>query len=124
MDTIVNGEPVPETTGSTGVRWEDTPNRHAYCDGEIRRLREQLAVIGYFADTWRELFTDMPDSYRCTYTCAEANAAAELYRALGDDATAKAIIAAHAAYDEEGDQHYHGAGRDAYPDRGAAELAL
>jgi hypothetical protein len=39
MDTTVNGEPVPETSGSTGVRWEDTPNRHAYCDSEIRRLR-------------------------------------------------------------------------------------
>ena len=23
-------------------RWEDTPNRHAYCDAEIRRLREEV----------------------------------------------------------------------------------
>jgi hypothetical protein len=27
----------------TGVRWEDRPNRHAYCDGEIARLRRELA---------------------------------------------------------------------------------
>jgi hypothetical protein len=23
------------------TRWEDTPNRHAYCDGEIARLRAE-----------------------------------------------------------------------------------
>lgn len=64
------------------------------------------AAVTYFAETWQELMTGMPDDYRCTYTCGEANAAADLYRALGDDETAKAVIAAHAAYDEEGDQHY------------------
>lgn len=47
MDKVtVNGEPAPETTGSTGVSWEDTPNRHAYCDGEIRRLRAELEGLG------------------------------------------------------------------------------
>jgi len=41
MDVTVNGDPVPETAGDP-VRWEDVPNRHAYCDGEIRRLRAEV----------------------------------------------------------------------------------
>jgi cell division septum initiation protein DivIVA len=62
----------------------------------------------YFADTWSELLPSLPDSYGCELTCGEANAAADLYRSLSDDATAAAILAAHGAYDEEGDEHYHG----------------
>jgi hypothetical protein len=66
------------------------------------------SAVRHFADIWRETLTELPDAYMCTYTCTEANAAADLYRALGDEDTAAAIIAAHAAYDEEGDQHYDG----------------
>ena len=62
-----------------------------------------------FADTWAELLTGMPDSYGCTLTCVEAETAATLFRALGDEPTAVQIIEAHAAYDDEGDQHYQGA---------------
>lgn len=79
----------------------------------LEQLNDILDAAEHFIATWRELITAAPDDYRCTYTCAEANAAADLYRALGDDDTARAIIAAHAEYDEEGDQHYAGAGLDA-----------
>ena len=48
----VNGEPVGETTGSMGTRWEDTPGRHAYCDSEIRRQRER-------ADSAEAALTDL-----------------------------------------------------------------
>ena len=65
--------------------------------------------VRHFAETWAELLTSLPDNYECHMTCAEANAAADLYRALGDDDTAAAILGAHADHDEEGDQHYHGA---------------
>lgn len=75
---------------------------------ELATLRELRAVAAAFTGTWAELLPDLPDSYGCELNCAEANAAADLYRALGDDATAASILAAHAAYDEEGDQHYHG----------------
>jgi hypothetical protein len=75
---------------------------------ELATLRELRAVVSYFADTWAELLRDLPDSYDCHMNCAEANAAADLYRALADDATAAEIIAAHAGHDEDGDQHYHG----------------
>jgi hypothetical protein len=59
----------------------------------------------HFAETWAELFTALPDDYGCEMNCAEANAAAGLYRALGDDSTAAAIISAHAEHDQDGDQH-------------------
>jgi hypothetical protein len=57
------------------------------------------AISASFAGTWAELLWSMPDSYSCHMTCAEANAAADLFRALGRDADADAIIAAHAEYD-------------------------
>lgn len=62
----------------------------------------------HFANVWAELLTSLPDSYGCEMNCAEANAAADLYRALGDEATAALVLAAHAEHDEEGDEHYHG----------------
>lgn len=70
-----------------------------------------LPAVLHFADTWRELMSGLPDSYTCTLTCGEANAAADLYRALGDEDTAAFLLAAHAAYDEDGDEHYREAGR-------------
>jgi hypothetical protein len=71
-------------------------------------LRAKLAAAEHFADIWRETLPELPDAYMCTYNCTEANAAADLYRALGDEDTAAAIIANHAHYDEEGDEHYTG----------------
>lgn len=61
-----------------------------------------------FADTWLELFLSLPDDYDCTMTCLEADRAADLYRALGDEGTAEQIVKAHAAHDEPGDGHYQG----------------
>ncbi|HLJ99532.1 MAG TPA: hypothetical protein VKU39_06445 [Streptosporangiaceae bacterium] len=65
-----------------------------------------------FTETWHELLTGLPDSYDCHMTCGEAEAAADLYRALGDGQAAGAIIAAHAAHDDEGDSHFSGASED------------
>lgn len=45
-EITINGEPVPEMAGNAPVRWEDKPNRHAYCDAEIRRLRGALECAG------------------------------------------------------------------------------
>lgn len=62
-------------------------------------------AVQHFADIWRELLLDLPDNYSCTMTCTEAEAAAGLYRSLGDNSTADQIIKAHAEYDGPGDQH-------------------
>lgn len=61
-----------------------------------------------FADVWAELLTTLSDSYGCEMNCTEANAAAGLYRALGDESTAQLVLDAHARHDDEGDQHYQG----------------
>lgn len=74
---------------------------------DVAAVREAY-VVRYFAETWAELLTSLPDSYDCHMTCAEANAAADLYRAIGDEGTARAIVAAHAEHDEDGDQHWRG----------------
>lgn len=49
----------------------------------------------------------MPDDYGCTMNCAEANAVAWVYRALGNDGTADGIIAAHAAHDDAEERASH-----------------
>lgn len=59
-----------------------------------------------FAEAWYELLTTMPDDYGCHMNCYEANTAADLFRALGRNAQAADILAAHAEHDEEGDLHY------------------
>jgi len=73
------------------------------------RAAEVTKAVKHFTGTWAELMASLPDDYGCEMTCAEANAAAGLYRALGDDTTAALIITAHGDHDEEGDQHWHGA---------------
>jgi hypothetical protein len=92
------------------VPWEelDPGSRRTWEDIAQAAVDAALPAVRYFADTWRELLTGMPDTYGCTYLCGEADAAAALYRALGDEGTAAAIITAHAAYDEDGDEHYTG----------------
>jgi len=62
-----------------------------------------------FADTWLELLLSLPDDYTCHMACAEANAAARLYREAGRPGDAEAIIAVHAEHDMEGDDHWQGA---------------
>lgn len=83
-------------------------SREAEIAEGIRKATEQMRAIEYFAETWRELILDLPDNYDCHMNCTEVNAVADFYRALGDEAAAKAILNAHAQYDEEGDQHYTG----------------
>lgn len=62
----------------------------------------------YFADTWAELLGGMlQDEYGCWMQCGEANAAVDLYRALGDEQAARQVLFAHAFYDTEEEQHYY-----------------
>lgn len=71
--------------------------------------RQAVATAAaHFTDVWAELMTALPDQYACEMNCAEANAAADLYRALGDDDTAALVLEAHGRYDTEDDEHYHG----------------
>jgi hypothetical protein len=65
------------------------------------------AAVRHFAEAWRELLPDLPDSYACHLTCGEANAAADLFRELGDDGTAEAILAAHMEHDDEEEATTH-----------------
>lgn len=74
---------------------------------ELATLRELRKVAAHFTGTWAELIHQLPDSYSCEMNCAEANAAADLYRAFGDDSTAAAIIAAHAATDDDEERAGH-----------------
>jgi len=74
-------------------------------------------AAAHFADIWAGLLRgELADNYDCALTCPEANAAADLYRALGLDDWADDIIAAHAEHDTSQDQHYRGdSARDAAP---------
>lgn len=67
-----------------------------------------LTAVARFAEQWGSLMETLPSDYHCTMTCEEAEAAAELFRALGDNATAVGIIDAHAEHDEPGEAHYKG----------------
>ena len=48
METTVNGEPVPETSGNALTRLADVSGAHEACDAEIRRLRAALERTGPF----------------------------------------------------------------------------
>ena len=74
---------------------------------EMAWLRELYAAAVDFADIWAELLVSMPDDYGCEMNCAEAEAVAGLYRVLGNDNTARAVIAAHAAHDDEEERAAH-----------------
>jgi hypothetical protein len=77
------------------------------CRPEDLTLTAGLAsAVLHFTRTWRELMTMLPDSYGCSMNCPEANAAEELWLAAGDLSGAKSIAAAHAAHDEECDEHW------------------
>lgn len=75
---------------------------------ELATLRALRSVASDFAATWAELLWSLPDSYACHMTCAEANAAADLFRALGRDTDADAIIAAHIEHDDDDEREAHG----------------
>jgi hypothetical protein len=115
-------------TGLTVTSQLPGQQHHRYISDRIGELKavaeewleEYIASLGasfdtgiadaarYFAETWAELLPGLPDSYSCEMTCSEAEAAADLYRALGDDTTAAAIITAHAEHDTEEDAHWGG----------------
>jgi hypothetical protein len=80
-------------------------------DGELwpcdaARLLEVVDEVVNFASVWREVLPYTPDDYEFTMQCVEAEAAAGLYRVLGDEDTADAIMEAHARYDTGEDSHY------------------
>lgn len=81
---------------------------HHHATEAVAKAGDVEEAARNFADTWYELLVAMPDEYNCEMNCAEANAAADLYRSLGLDDAAAVILAAHAAHDVEGDQHYVG----------------
>lgn len=92
-------------------------------EAEVATLRALRKVVSYFTGAWAELLAVLPDSYACHMTCTEAETAADLYRALGDDATAAAIIEAHAAHDAETARTVHygdSPDDDAWTDRDTA----
>jgi len=74
---------------------------------ELATLRVLRKVASDFAATWAELLWSLPDSYRCHMTCTEANAVGDLFRALGRDIDADAIIAAHVEYDAADEREAH-----------------
>lgn len=96
---------VPRT--ELGTAWRLLEEARA----ELATLRELHRVVGHFAGEWAGLLTTLPDDYDCEMTCAEANAAAGLYRALGDDATAQAVITAHAEHDDDEERTSHVEGK-------------
>lgn len=53
----------------------------------------------HFAAEWGPLFASLPDAYWCTLTCAQANAAAELFEAVDDPETARKITTKHIRHD-------------------------
>jgi hypothetical protein len=59
-----------------------------------------------FAEHWGALIESLPGGYHCHMTCEEAESAAELFKALGDESTAVAILDEHGSFDEEGDRHF------------------
>ncbi len=68
----------------------------------------RLDAASRFAETWAELLMALPDDYDCHMTCTEADAAAALLSAFGDEGAAQQVLAGHAAHDDEGDAHYQG----------------
>lgn len=64
------------------------------------------AAAAEFAETWAGLLISLPDAYGCHLTCGEAEAAHKFLAAHGYDDTAAELLAAHAAHDEPGDEHY------------------
>jgi len=93
--------PVARPRRRTWLRW---PRRAARPAASSESALHDAA--SEFTAVWQHLLASLPDSYGCYMTCTEAEAAADLFRAAGDDATAAEIIAAHARYDQRGDLHF------------------
>lgn len=90
-----------------------TPAASASLSGtaaELLTLRELRAAASRFTLAWAELLPALARQLAHGLSCPAAEAAAGLCAALGDDATAGAIISAHAAHDDPYDAAAH-AGR-------------
>lgn len=74
---------------------------------ELATLRALRNVVFRFTETWGAEMRRLPERYRSEMSCREAEAAADLFRAIGDDETAGAIIDAHTPYDDEFDRADH-----------------
>lgn len=64
-------------------------------------------IIERFTQAWGDLASSLVDDYGCTMTCAEADALADVFRSVGEDNTAEAILESHARTDDAGDGHFH-----------------
>ena len=73
------------------------------CDAA--QLAGLYAEVLNFTTIWREPIVYNVDDYGCTMQCVEAEAAAGLWRAIGDEGTATALLLQHARHDTEEDQH-------------------
>lgn len=98
-----------QMTGMPGVwdGWKCTvhPSGVETLTDEVR----VMSAVAEFAEVWGGLIETLPHDYGCTLTCGEAEAAAALFRAIGDEPTAGGILDAHADHDDRGDAHYKGA---------------
>ena len=74
------------------------------CDAA--RLLDLAAETVNFMTVWQDLISCLPDDYGCWLQCVEANAAADLFRALGDEAMADVILDNHAPHDTEEEDHW------------------
>jgi hypothetical protein len=95
---------------------------------ETTRLLNLADEVFNFTTVWRDLLPYLPDDYDCWLNCPEADAAADLYRAIGDDAAADAVLDSHAVHDTEEEQHYERGDQvrraRAYAEEGAADGQL
>jgi hypothetical protein len=107
LERVTAGQTVALITERNQLRCERDAarNERDLARAALEQASAIEAAARHLAETWSELLPDLPDSYSCEMNCPEAEAAAYLYRTLGDDATADAIIKAHAAYDEPGEMH-------------------
>lgn len=70
------------------------------------RNRVRLQAAEKFTSVWWELLGTLPDHYNCYMTCTEAEVAATLLRAFGQDESADHVMEGHAEDDECGERHH------------------
>ena len=94
------------TAAAVFVRFSGGQHAKSCRPEDLTLTAEFARAVLHFTQTWGELMTDLPDVYDCEMNCPEANAAEELWLAVGDAGTAKAIIDGHAGHDDPDDEHY------------------
>jgi hypothetical protein len=93
------------TSSTVFVRFSGDHHAKSCRPADLTPTAEFARTVLHFTGTWGELMVDLPDVYGCEMNCPEANAAAGLWAAVGDEGTAMAIADAHAEHDDEGDEH-------------------